>query len=97
MGAIQKSDLLYAAIGSASNVLFSNIFLTCPNALRQACFSFPVRTNERRRMIFSACARFQNNPAPLIRRLMTRRMALSTVPLPVGKPLSRNDLYWNLE
>ncbi len=82
-----------AIIGKSSNALLLNIFLTTLRPLRQAFFNLPVRTNERRKIIFSAFSLFQNMPAPLMRRLMTRRIALSTVPLPVGRPSSRNVLY----
>jgi hypothetical protein len=57
--------------------------------------SLPVGTKDLSRIIFAASSRFQNSPQPLIRRLITRRFALSTVPHPSGNPFSLNARYRN--
>ncbi len=65
-----------------------NMFLTILQVFRYVFFSFPVKTNERKKIIFSAFCLFQNIPAPFTRRLITLRIALSIDPLPVGSPLA---------
>jgi hypothetical protein len=92
-GATQKSCTVQAAKYKSSKTSFANISLTTPSALLHAVFSLPVKTIDRKKIIFSAFSLFQNIPAPLMRRFMIRRMALSTVPLPVGSPFSLNILY----